>query len=90
MLDKDTRSKLYDEFRKQNNQYSNLDNKQLEEVIADRFMDYMLNDKESTLRYYINKIFRNIKKFLNINSNIDPTNLNKIFDSIKYGDFSNY
>lgn len=61
MLDKDTRSKLYDEFRKQNNQYSNLDNKQLEEVIADRFMDYMLNDKESTLRYYINKIFRNIK-----------------------------
>lgn len=90
MLDKDTRSKLYDEFRKQNSQYSSLDNKQLEEVIADRFMDYMLNDKESTLRYYINKIFRNIKKFLNINSNIDPTNLNKIFDSIKYGDFSNY
>lgn len=90
MLDKDTRNKLYDEFRKQNNQYSNLDNKQLEEVIADRFMDYMLNDKESTLRYYINKIFRNIKKFLHINSNIDPTNLNKIFDAIKYGDFSNY
>ena len=53
-------------------------------------MDYMLNDKESTLRYYINKIFRNIKKFLHINSNIDPTNLNKIFDAIKYGDFSNY
>lgn len=90
MLDKDTRNKLYDEFRKQNDQYSNLDNKQLEEVIADRFMDYMLNDKESTLRYYINKIFRNIKKFLHINSNIDPTNLNKIFDAIKYGDFSNY
>lgn len=90
MLDRDTRNKLYDEFRKQNNQYSNLDNKQLEEVIADRFMDYMLNDKESTLRYYINKIFRNIKKFLHINSNIDPTNLNKIFDAIKYGDFSNY
>ena len=90
MLDKDTRNKLYDEFRKQNDQYSNLNNKQLEEVIADRFMDYMLNDKESTLRYYINKIFRNIKKFLHINSNIDPTNLNKIFDAIKYGDFSNY
>lgn len=90
MLDKDTRNKLYDEFRKQNDQYSNLDNKQLEEVIADRFMDYMLNDKESTLRYYINKIFRSIKKFLHINSNINPTNLNKIFDAIKYGDFSNY
>ena len=90
MLDKDTRNKLYDEFRKQNDQYSNLDNKQLEEVIADRFMDYMLNDKESTLRYYINKIFRSIKKFLYINSNINPTNLNKIFDAIKYGDFSNY
>lgn len=90
MLDKDTRNKLYEEFKKQNSQYNNLDNKQLEEVIADKFMDYMLNDRESSLRYYINKIFRNIKKFLHINSTIDPTNLNKIFDAIKYGDFANY
>lgn len=90
MLDKDTRNKLYEEFKKQNSQYNNLDNKQLEEVMADKFMDYMLNDRESSLRYYINKIFRNIKKFLHINSTIDPTNLNKIFDAIKYGDFANY
>lgn len=90
MLDKNTRSKLYDEFRKQNSQYEGLNNKELEEIIADRFMDYMLNDKESTLRYYINKMFRNFKKFFHINSSIDPTNLNKIFDAIKYGDFASY
>lgn len=90
MLDKNTRSKLYDEFRKQNSQYESLNNKELEEIIADRFMDYMLNDKESTLRYYINKMFRNFKKFFHINSSIDPTNLNKIFDAIKYGDFASY
>lgn len=90
MLDKETRQKLYKEFKYQNKKYNNLNDQQLEEVIADRFMDYMLNDKESTLRYYINKIFRNIKKFIGINTNINPSNLNTIFDAIKYGDFSKY
>lgn len=87
MLDKETRTKLYDEFRKQHPEFQSLNDKQLEEEIADRFMDYMLNDKESTFRYYVTKLFRNIKKFLHINVSLNPADLNSIFDAIKYGDF---
>lgn len=87
MLDKETRTKLYNEFRKQHPEFRSLDNKQLEEEIADRFMDYMLNDKESAFRYYITKLFRNIKKFLHINASLNPSDLDSIFDAIKYGDF---
>ena len=90
MLDKETRSKIYEEFRKQHPEYDSLNNQELEEVIADRFMDYMLDDKESTFRYYIKKWFRNIKKFLHINSKLNPSELNTIFDAIKYGDFNKH
>ena len=90
MLDKDTRAKLYEEYRKQHPAYYNVTNSQVEEAIADEFMDYMLNDKQSSLRYYINKIFRNIKKFLHLNSKLTDYDLKQMFDAIKYGDFKKY
>lgn len=90
MLTPEMRQNLYSEFRKQYPQYSRASDKQVEEAIADRFMEYMLNDKQSKLRYYINKIFRDILHFIGINKGINPRNLNQIFEAIKYGDFKNY
>lgn len=89
-LDNDTRNKLYTEFKKQHPKLSKVSDKVLEEAIADSFMDYMLNDKESKFRYYINKIFRNIKKLLGLQTSLGKASLNNIFDMIKYGDFSKY
>lgn len=89
-LDNDTRNKLYTEFKKQHPKLSKVSDKVLEEAIADSFMDYMLNDKESKFRYYINKIFRNIKKLLGLQTSLGKASLNNVFDMIKYGDFSKY
>jgi hypothetical protein len=90
LLDEDTRNRLYKEFIKQHPNMANMDNKQIEEAIADSFMDYMLNDKENTLRYYINKIFRNIKNILGFGPKLNRATLNQVFDMIKYGDFKKY
>ena len=90
MLTPEMRRNLYEEFRKQNPQYRNVSDKVLEEALADRFMEYMLNDKQSTLRYYINKIFRDILRFIGLNRSINPRNLNSIYQAIKYGDFRKY
>ena len=90
MLTPEMRRNLYEEYRKQHPQYRRISDKQLEEAIADRFMEYMLNDKQSTLRYYLNKIFRDILRFIGINHKINPRNLNSIFQAIKYGDFHRY
>ena len=90
MLTPEMRRNLYEEYRKQHPQYKHVTDKELEEAIADRFMEYMLNDKQSTLRYYLNKIFRDILRFIGINRKINPRNLNSIFQAIKYGDFSKY
>jgi len=90
LLDSDTRNRLYEEFRKQHHLMRTLDNKQLEEAIADSFMDYMLNDKDTKFRYYINKIFRNLKKLIGFNTKLGKASLNQIFDAIKYGDFAKY
>lgn len=90
MLTPEMRRNLYEEYRKQHPQYRHASDKQLEEAIADRFMEYMLNDKQSTLRYYLNKIFRDILRFIGINHKINPRNLNSIFQAIKYGDFRRY
>ena len=90
LLDSDTRNRLYEEFRKQHPLMRTLDNKQLEEAIADSFMDYMLNDKDTKFRYYINKIFRNLKKLIGFNTKLGKASLNQIFDAIKYGDFAKY
>lgn len=89
-LDENTRNKLYTEFKKQHTKLSKVSNKVLEEAIADSFMDYMLNDKESKFRYYINKIFRNIKKLLGLQTKLGKTSLNDVFRMIKYGDFAKY
>lgn len=89
-LDQNTRDKLYTEFKKQHPKLSKVSDKVLEEAIADSFMDYMLNDKESKFRYYINKIFRNIKKLLGLQTNLGKASLNDVFNMIKYGDFSKY
>lgn len=90
MLTPEMRRNLYEEFRKQNPQYRKVSDKVLEEALADRFMEYMLNDKQSTLRYYINKIFRDILRFVGLNRSINPRNLNSIYQAIKYGDFRKY
>lgn len=90
MLTPEMRRNLYEEFRKQNPQYRKVSDKVLEEALADRFMEYMLNDKQSTLRYYINKIFRDILRFIGLNRSINPRNLNSIYQAIKYGDFRKY
>ena len=87
MLTPEMRKNLYEEYRKQYPQYKNVSDQVLEEALADRFMEYMLNDKQSTLRYYINKIFRDILKFVGLNRKINPRNLNSIYQAIKYGDF---
>ena len=90
MLTPEMRKNLYEEYRKQYPQYKNVSDQILEEALADRFMEYMLNDKQSTLRYYINKIFRDILKFVGLNRKINPRNLNSIYQAIKYGDFKSY
>lgn len=90
MLTPEMRINLYEEFRKQHPQYRNTSDKIVEEALADNFMEYMLNDKQSAFRYYINKIFRDILKFIGLNKKINPRNLNSIFEAIKYGDFSKY
>ena len=90
MLTPEMRKNLYEEYRKQYPQYKNVSDQILEEALADRFMEYMLNDKQSTLRYYINKIFRDILKFVGLNRRINPRNLNSIYQAIKYGDFKSY
>lgn len=90
MLTPEMRRNLYEEYRKQYPQYKNVSDQVLEEALADRFMEYMLNDKQSTLRYYINKIFRDILKFVGLNRKINPRNLNSIYQAIKYGDFKSY
>ena len=90
MLTPEMRRNLYEEFRKQNPQYRNTSDKMVEEALADRFMEYMLNDKQSVLRYYINKIFRDILRFIGLNRSINPRNLNSIYQAIKYGDFRKY
>lgn len=90
MLTPEMRKNLYNEYRKQYPQYKNVSDQVLEEALADRFMEYMLNDKQSTLRYYINKIFRDILRFIGLNRRINPRNLNSIYQAIKYGDFRKY
>lgn len=90
MLTPEMRRNLYEEYRKQYSQYKNVSDQVLEEALADRFMEYMLNDKQSTLRYYINKIFRDILRFIGLNRRINPRNLNSIYQAIKYGDFKSY
>ena len=90
MLTPEMRKNLYEEYRKQYPQYKNVSDQVLEEALADRFMEYMLNDKQSTLRYYINKIFRDILKFVGLNRKINPRNLNSVYQAIKYGDFRKY
>ena len=90
MLTPEMRQNLYSEYRKQHPEYKYVPDKQLEEALADRFMEYMLNDKQSTLRYYISKVFRDILRFIGINKGINPSNLNSIFEAIKYGDFAHY
>ena len=90
ILTPEMRSNLYEEYRKQHPQYRHVSDKVLEEALADRFMEYMLNDKQSPLRYYINKIFRDILRFIGINRSINPRNLNSIYQAIKYGDFRKY
>ena len=90
MLTPEMRKNLYEEYRKQYPQYKNVSDQVLEEALADRFMEYMLNDKQSTLRYYINKIFRDILRFIGLNRRINPRNLNSIYQAIKYGDFKSY
>ena len=90
MLTPEMRRNLYEEYRKQHPQYRHVSDQVLEEALADRFMEYMLNDKQSPLRYYINKIFRDILRFIGINRSINPRNLNSIYQAIKYGDFRKY
>ena len=91
ILTPEQRTKLYKEFKLNNPQYSKLDDKALEEVLADQFMDYMIGDMDKGIRYYVKKMFRNIKRFLRINTyDINPSDLNSIFDKIKYGDFRKY
>lgn len=90
LLDPETRRRLYTEFRKQHPQYRNQPDTVVEEALADGFMEFMLNDSQSNFRYFINKIFRNIKKFIGINAKLDPRNLLTFYNAIKYGDFSKY
>lgn len=89
-LGEDIREKLYNEYLKQNPNLSSLSRSQIEESIADSFMDYMLTDKENKFRYYINKIFRNIKKLLGFQNELGKASLKEVFDMIKYGDFAKY
>lgn len=90
MLTPEMRRNLYEEYCKQHPQYRHVSDKVLEEALADRFMEYMLNDKQTPLRYYINKIFRDILRFIGINRSINPRNLDSIYKAIKYGDFRKY
>ena len=50
----------------------------------------MLSDKEGKVRYFINKVFRIMKKFIGINTNMNNRDLTQIFNAIKYGEFSKY
>ncbi len=90
MFNKAQREKFYSEFRRMNPKYKGLSNMELEEVIADRFMDFMINENESALRFYITKAFRNIKKFLHLNKALNFSDANQMFNAIKYGDFKDY
>lgn len=90
LLNKEQRQKLYTEFKQSNKKYANASDKVIEEALADKFMDFMLNDKEGKVRYFINKVFRIMKKFIGINTNMNNKDLTQIFNAIKYGEFSKY
>lgn len=90
MLDKEQRQKIYDEFKKSNSAYSKLSNKEIEELLADSFMDYMIQNEEPTWRFKIKQWFRQLKKYVGLMSNTTDYTLQSLFEAIRYGDFKNH
>ena len=90
MLSPVQRKEMYIAYRKQHPEYIELSDKELEERLADEFMDFMIQNSSTGLRYQIAKLFRNIKSFIGLNSKFKPTDLHTVFNAIRFGDFSNY
>lgn len=90
LLSPDMRKKMYSEYRKQHPELNNVTDKHVEELLADEFMNYMLDQSESNVLFFIKKLFHDFKRFVGINNGLTPGNLRSVFSAIKYGDFKEY
>lgn len=90
MLTPEQKQRLYKEFRKTNAAYRHANDRVVEEVIADQFMDYMIADDKEGIKYYVNKYFRKFKHFIGINASVDHYSLQEMFKALKYGELAKY
>lgn len=85
------REKLYAEARMEFPEYALLSNTQLEEVLAERFRDYMVNNRG--IKYTIQKAFSAIRTFVGkmFGMATQPkSGITQMYEQIARGDFKNY
>ena len=87
LLDKDQRDRLYDAYRKANPSYK-LTVKDIEENLADGFMDFNLNPFIK-YGYEITRVFKKLLKFIHVTKNLDTNQIYELYRQINSGKFAN-
>lgn len=87
LLDKDQRDRLYDAYRKANPSYK-LTVKDIEENLADGFMDFNLNPFIK-YGYEITRAFKKFLKFIHVTKNLDTNQIYELYRQINSGKFAN-
>lgn len=89
ILTEEQRNQVYSDYLKKHPEYREFTKTELEEVLAEEFRSYMLNEENPTLVYRIKKFFRTLKNLiLNLaGKKIDYQS--QLFEAIRKGNLKN-
>lgn len=87
LLNKDQRDRLYDAYRKNNPSYK-LTVKDIEENLADGFMDFNLNPLIK-YGYEVTRAFKKFLKFIHVTKNYNPNQIYELYRQINSNKFAN-
>ena len=82
------REQVYQDYVKQYPYLKDASKQEVEEVLAEEFRQYMLNETKPSIAYRIKKLFNAILKVLGITRNGDL--VRTLFNKIRKGEFSKY
>lgn len=85
LIDDKRRKKIYQRFNKRSN--SNLSDKEIDEILADSFKDFMINDAK-TFDFETNNWFKRIYDFIRLWVRTGSYGLAKLYSQINRGKFS--
>lgn len=90
ILNEEQRNQVYSDYVNRHKQYKDATKREVEELLAEEFRNYMLNEENPTLTYRIRKFFRTLKHLILRLAGKQINFQTQFFEAIRTGKFKNY